>query len=144
MYTFALPLLMGAPDAGGSAGSTAQLLTTFVPFGLVILIFYFLIIRPQNKKQKETEKMLSAVKKGDKIVTIGGVHGVVQAVKEGGTVVVKVDENCKIEFSRSAIASVVVDKVEKAEKPPKAEKTSKTTKADKLEAAETAAIEEKK
>ena len=63
MYTFALPLLMGAPDAGGSAGSTGQLLTTFIPFGLVILIFYFLIIRPQNKKQKETEKMLNAVKR---------------------------------------------------------------------------------
>lgn len=138
MYSFALPLLMGAPDAGASAGSTAQLLTTFVPFGLVILIFYFLIIRPQNKKQKETERMLSSVKKGDKVVTIGGVHGVVQSVKEGGTVVVKVDENCKMEFSRSAIASVVVDKVEKAEKP------SKATKAEKLEAAESAAIEEKK
>lgn len=135
MYTFALPLLMGAPDAGGSAGSTGQLLTTFIPFGLVILIFYFLIIRPQNKKQKETERMLSAVKKGDKVVTIGGVHGVVQSVKDGGTVVIKVDENTKIEFSRSAIASVVVDKVEKAEKP---------AKADKKAAAESAAIEEKK
>ncbi len=135
MNTFALPLLMGAPDAAGSAGSTGQLLTTFIPFGLVILIFYFLIIRPQNKKQKETEKMLNAVKKGDKVVTIGGVHGVVQAVKDGGTVVIKVDENTKIEFSRSAIASVVVEKVEKAEKP---------AKADKKDAAEGAAIEEKK
>lgn len=135
MYSFALPLLMGAPQSGGSAGSTGQLLTTFIPFGLVILIFYFLIIRPQNKKQKETEKMLSAVKKGDKVITIGGVHGVVQSVKDGGTVVIKVDENAKIEFSRSAIASVVVEKVEKSEKPSKAAKQV---------AAADAAIEEKK
>ena len=62
-------------------------------------------------------------------------HGVVQSVKDGGTVVIKVDENAKIEFSRSAIASVVVEKVEKAEKP---------SKADKKDAAESAAIEEKK
>jgi len=76
-------------------------------FGLIFVIFYFLIIRPQNKKQKEMQKMLAAVKKGDKIVTIGGIHGVVNTVKEGGTVVVKVDENCKMEFSKSAIASVL-------------------------------------
>jgi preprotein translocase subunit YajC len=106
MNAFVLPLLMGAPDQAAGAGTTASLISTFVPFGLVILIFYFLIIRPQNKKQKETEKMLAALKKGDKIVTIGGIHGVIQSVKEG-TVVVKVDDSTKIEFSRSAIASVV-------------------------------------
>lgn len=114
MNTFIFPLLMGAPDAGAS-GSTASLISTFIPFGLVILIFYFLIIRPQNKKQKHTEKMLSALKKGDKVVTIGGVHGVIHAVKES-TVVVKVDENTRMEFSRSAIASVAeVSKAEKKE-----------------------------
>lgn len=113
MNTFVLPLLMGAPDQA-AGGTTASLISTFIPFGLVILIFYFLIIRPQNKKQKETEKMLSALKKGDKIVTIGGIHGVIQSVKEG-TVVVKVDDSTKMEFSRSAIASVVESaKVEKA------------------------------
>lgn len=97
-------LLQAAPQGN----TTGQLLTTFVPFGLVILIFYFLIIRPQNKKQKETEKMLGALKKGDRVVTIGGVHGVIQAVKET-TVVVKVDDAAKIEFSRSAISTVVAD-----------------------------------
>ncbi|MFQ3546836.1 MAG: preprotein translocase subunit YajC [Termitinemataceae bacterium] len=106
MNTFVLPLLTGAPDAASGAGTTASLISTFVPFGLVILIFYFLIIRPQNKKQKETEKMLAALKKGDKVVTIGGIHGVIQSVKES-TVVVKVDDSTKIEFSRSAIASVL-------------------------------------
>ncbi len=99
-----LPLLLGAPE-GGSGGS-GQMVTTFVTFGLVILIFYFLIIRPQSKKQKETKRMLSALKKGDKVISIGGIHGTVVAVKEKSTVV-KVDNNIKLEFSKSAISSIV-------------------------------------
>lgn len=97
-----------------ATSSTGQMVSTLVTFGLVFVVFYFLIIRPQNKKQKETQNMIAAVKKGDKIVTIGGVHGTVHSVKEG-TVVVKVDDDCKIEFSKSAIASVAVVKAE--EKP---------------------------
>ena len=100
-----LPMLMGVPE-GGASGGSGQMVTTFITFGLVILIFYFLIIRPQNKKQKKTKKMLSALKKGDKVVSIGGVHGTVVAVKEQSTVV-KVDDNTKLEFSKSAISSVV-------------------------------------
>jgi preprotein translocase subunit YajC len=83
----------------------------------VFVVFYFLIIRPQNKKQKEAKKMIDAVKKGDKVVTIGGVHGTIHSVKEG-TVVVKVDDDCRIEFSKSAIATVVAAKTE--EKPAEA------------------------
>jgi len=93
-------------------GPPRSLISTFIPFGLVILIFYFLIIRPQNKKQKETQKMLSALKKGDRVVTVGGVHGTIQSVKES-TVILKVDESTKMEFSRSAISSVI--EVAKAE-----------------------------
>lgn len=104
------------------SSSQNSIFMPIMTFGLVFVIFYLFIIRPQNKKQKETEKMISAVKKGDKIVTIGGIHGEVTSTKEK-TVIVKVDESCKIEFSRSAIASVVVD--EKAEKPAKAPKASK-------------------
>jgi len=100
-----LPMLSGSSEIGGSGGS-GQMATTFVTFGLVILIFYFLIIRPQNKKQKEVKKMLSALKKGDKVVSIGGIHGTVVSVKEQSTVV-KVDDNTKLEFSKSAISSVV-------------------------------------
>jgi preprotein translocase subunit YajC len=115
MNSFVLPLLLGAPQGGAEAGSPGSMISTFIPFILIIAIFYFLIIRPQNKKQKETQKMLSALKKGDKIVTIGGVHGVIQNVKES-SVVVKVDENTKIEFSRSAISNVVeASKAEKIE-----------------------------
>jgi len=105
MYTFFLPLLMAPPPEGAEAGA-GSVIGSFLPFIAIILIFYFLIIRPQNKKRKETEKMLGALKKGDKIVTIGGVYGTIQSVKET-TVIVKVDDNVKLEFLRSAISNVI-------------------------------------
>jgi len=114
MNSIVLNLLMGAPqNADGTAAGNPLL--TFLPFLLIIAIFYFLILRPQNKKQKETQKMLANLKKGDKIVTIGGIHGTIQNVKEQ-TVIVKVDEDTKLEFSRSAISTVVtVAKEDKSE-----------------------------
>jgi preprotein translocase subunit YajC len=91
--------------ATGSPNASGGMITTLITFGLVFVIFYFLIIRPQNKKQKETQKMIEAVKKGDKVVTAGGVHATVYTVKEK-TVILKVDDACKMEFSKSAIAAV--------------------------------------
>lgn len=102
-------LTAGAQQAAGPAG----LAGSFIPLLLVIVIFYFFLIRPQNKKQKETQRMLSALKKGDKVITIGGIHGVISSVKEN-TVIVKVDDDCKIEFNRSAISSVELSDAEKA------------------------------
>ena len=98
-----MALLMGAP--GGEAPTGPAAFMNFLPLVAIIGIFYFLIIRPQNKKQKETQKMLSALKKGDKIVTIGGIHGTIQTVRES-SVIVRVDDTTKLEFSRSAISSV--------------------------------------
>ena len=109
-----------------AAAGSGSMLMSVLPFGLIILIFYFFIIRPQNKKQKETEKMLNALKKGDKVITVGGIHGVVSSTKEK-TVIVKVDDNTKIEFSRNAIASVVADKVEKDSKSAKDDKKADKT-----------------
>jgi preprotein translocase subunit YajC len=106
MNEFVFYLLMGAPQGADGAASGSATIMTFLPFVAIIAIFYFLIIRPQNKKQKETQKMLSALKRGDRIVTIGGIHGTIQKVKEQ-SVVVKVDENTSIEFNRSAISGVV-------------------------------------
>jgi preprotein translocase subunit YajC len=105
---------MGAPQGGeATPGST---LMSFLPLVAIIGIFYFLILRPQNKKQKETQKMLSTLKKGDRVITIGGIHGVIQSVKES-TVIVKIDENTKVEFNRGAISSVSSQgKEEKEEK----------------------------
>ncbi|MDR1419928.1 MAG: preprotein translocase subunit YajC [Treponema sp.] len=106
MNVFFLSLLMASQQAAdGASGGPSQFITSLLPFAAIIAIFYFLIIRPQSKKQKETKRMLDALKKGDRIVTIGGIRGVIQSVREG-TVIVKVDDNVKIEFSRSAISTV--------------------------------------
>ena len=78
---------------------------TIITFVLIILIFYFLIIRPQKKRDKETKAMLAAMKKGDRVVTIGGIHGTIVTVKDQ-TVVIKVDDSARIEFSKSAISTV--------------------------------------
>jgi len=117
MNTFILPLLMAAPQASGADGTASggDLLRTFIPFILIIAIVYFLMIRPQNKKRKETEKMIAAIKKGDRVVTIGGLHGTIQTVKES-TVIIKVDDNVKLEFLRSAISNVVQPSKDKEDK----------------------------
>ena len=99
---YMVPVLQAAAQQGGILGMV-------LPIALIFVIFYVFIIRPQNKKQKETQKMIDALKKGDKVVTIGGIHGVISSVKDQ-TVIVKVDDDAKIEFTRSAIASVIVDK----------------------------------
>ena len=101
----------------------------FVTLGLVFLIFYFLLIRPQRKEQKEREALIATVKKGDKIITIGGLHGMVTLTKDR-TDVMKVDENCKIEISRSAIATVLREKEEKSEPKDEKDVASQTEKKD--------------
>lgn len=106
--------LQAAPAPGGN-------LVMLGTLGVMFVIMYFLIIRPQNKERKKLQEMISALKKGDKIVTIGGIYGTVSSLKEK-TVILKVDENCKIEMSRNAISSVISDK---AEEPAKGEETGK-------------------
>ncbi len=124
-----------------TGGSITSLLFTIV---MMVAIFYFFLIRPQKKQQKETKSMLDALKKGDKIVTIGGIRGVVFAVKDS-TVVVKVDDNAKIEFTKEAISKVVNDdnspKVQESVKEEKAPKTVKSAKTEKVEKVEK--VEEK-
>lgn len=112
--SFSALFLQAATAGAGNAAGGASLgagAATFVPFIFIILIMYFLMIRPQNKKQKELQRMLDALKKGDKVVTIGGIHGTVTNVKDD-IVTLRVDDNTKIDFNRSAIASVVNPKSE--------------------------------
>lgn len=92
-------LLMGQPAQG------ANPIITFLPLILIFIVFYFFIIRPQKKKEDERKKMIEAVKKGDKIVTIGGVHGTIASVDEG-SVLVQVDTNTKLRVDKNAIANV--------------------------------------
>ena len=76
-----------------------------VPFLCIGVIFYFLIIRPQSKKQKEHQTLLNSMKSGDKIITSGGIHGLVLNIKDT-TVIVKIADNVKIEVDKSAVAVV--------------------------------------
>ena len=98
-----LPLLQAGAD------STQPFLLTFGSIGLVILVMYFLIIRPQNKQKKQLQAMISALKKGDKVVTIGGIRGVITAVKDD-SVIVKVESNTKMEFAKTAISGFLNNK----------------------------------
>lgn len=100
------------PGGGGGGGGMVALLY----FGLLILIFYFFFIRPQQRKHKQQQKMLSELKKGDRVVTNSGMFGTIVGFDEKeNLVVLKVGENIKLEFLRSAIAG----RVEKGESTPK-------------------------
>ena len=76
---------------------------SFFPLIIIFLIFYFLIFRPQQKKQKELEKMVKDLQKNDQVVTTSGIHGTVVMLKDD-TVVLRVDDGVRIEFSRDAVA----------------------------------------
>ncbi len=94
------------------AAETARspLIDLLVPMALILLIFYFLLIRPANKKQKAVQQMLSSLKNGDKVITTGGIYGVVAGIKDD-IVHLKIASDVKIEVSRSAIAGLQKDSV---------------------------------
>jgi preprotein translocase subunit YajC len=80
-----------------------------IPLVLMFAIFYFLLIRPQQKRQKQRNEMLQSLQKGDKVVTIGGLHGTIVELTED-RVTLKVNEDVRLYFERSAVNSVVNDK----------------------------------
>lgn len=100
---FAEPVYAMGGDGGQPAiNPIAQLL----PFVLMFVVLYFLILRPQIRKQKGQQKMLDELKKGDKIVTSGGIHGVIANLKDD-VLTVKIAENVKVELSRAAVSRVL-------------------------------------
>lgn len=84
----------------------ASLLSSLLPFLLIIVVFYFLILRPQQKRQKERQKLLEGVKKGDKVITSGGIYGTVEGI-EDNTVLVKISDNVKVKMEKAAIGTIV-------------------------------------
>ena len=95
-----LNIFLMAPQ-GGEGGSSIM---GFLPFILIIVIMYFLMIRPQMRKQKERQKMVDALQKGDKIITTGGMHGKITGFTEDGkTVIVQIDDKVKVNIDRSAV-----------------------------------------
>jgi len=95
-------LLMGQPTEGQSP------LTSFLPLLLIIVIFYFFMIRPQMKRQKELKKYREALQKGDKVVTTGGIYGKVDGIKDN-YVIVEIDNDVKIKIDKSAILKDATD-----------------------------------
>ncbi|MBI1869722.1 MAG: preprotein translocase subunit YajC [Chlamydiae bacterium] len=94
-------LAMASPQ-GGQGSPFASM----VPFLLIVPIFYFLLIRPQQKRQKQFKQMVAQLKKDDRVVTAGGIHGLVLSVKEH-TLTLKIADNVKVEIDRSSIARVL-------------------------------------
>jgi preprotein translocase subunit YajC len=79
---------------------------SFLPFVLIIVVFYFLLIRPNQNKQKQWQEMLNNLKPGDKVTTSGGIRGTVLALRDDAVQLRIPPDNIKLEFAKSAIASV--------------------------------------
>lgn len=93
-----LNVILMTPAEGGGG------IMDFLPLVLIVIVFYFFMIRPQLKKQKDQKKFREALAKGDKVVTIGGLHGKIAEVKEN-VVVVEVANNLQLKIEKSAISS---------------------------------------
>ncbi|RED38895.1 MULTISPECIES: preprotein translocase subunit YajC [Paenibacillus] len=103
-------LAAGATGSGGGG-----LVGLILPLVLMFAIFYFLLIRPQQKKQKTRTSMLSALKKGDKVVTIGGLHGTIMEITDD-IVVLRVNDVTKLTFDRGSISHAVSSSSGESEK----------------------------
>lgn len=103
-----LLFILQAPQGGSST-------FTLVMFGLMFLVFYFFLIRPQSKKQKEQDNFIANLKVGDKIVTIAGIHGKIVALNEAdNTFSVQVDSTTKMKIERSAVSLEMSKKVQES------------------------------
>ena len=98
-----LPLFLAQAQAAPSGASP---FASFIPLILIFIIMYFLLLRPQIKRQKEQARLVAAVKTGDRVVTASGIHGMISNVKET-TFIVKIAENVKIEIDKSAVTNVL-------------------------------------
>lgn len=98
-----LAYAMGAGGAGGGDGGG---MSAFIPLILMFAIFYFLLIRPQQKKAKQHKAMLSSIRKGDKIVTSGGLHGLITGVADD-VVTLEIAPKIRVKVSRGSIAGIL-------------------------------------
>jgi preprotein translocase subunit YajC len=97
-----LLFLVQAPAAAPAGGGIAA----FMPFIFIFVIMYFVLLRPQMKRQKDQQRLMSTLKTGDRVVTSAGIHGLISNVKES-TVIVKVADNVKIEMEKSAVTNIL-------------------------------------
>ena len=99
-----LAYAMGAGGAGGGAGGSGGL-GAFLPLIIIFAIFYFLLIRPQQKKAKQHKQLLSELRKGDKVVSSGGLHGVITGMSDD-VLTVEISPKVRVKISRASIAGV--------------------------------------
>lgn len=101
-WPFALLLFQDASSPGGLGG-----LGMFLPLILIFVVFYFFIIRPQQKREKTRKAMIAAIKKGDRVVTAGGIHGKIHQIDEASTsVLLDVDGGIKLRIEKQSLATV--------------------------------------
>jgi len=105
-YLNMLLILLAQAQSEAPAGAGSNPLASFIPIILIFIIMYFVLFRPQMRRQKEQQRLVSALKTGDRVVTSAGIHGMITNVKDT-TVTVKVADNVKMEMDKSAIANVL-------------------------------------
>lgn len=104
-------LISSLQQGGQGASPQGNIMTALLPFVLVFVIFYLLIIMPQRKRQKKHQEMVGQLKPGDKIVTTGGIYGTVMGVQQD-KIELKIASNVKIDITRNAVAAFLSDKKE--------------------------------
>lgn len=113
MNTFGI--LLQAPAAGGAAaGGGSSATSSFIMIGLMVIVFYFFMIRPQTKKAKEARKFRDSLDKGMRIVTIGGIHGKIDEIKET-TVVITTEGGGKLRVEKAAISAEYTGQLEQGQ-----------------------------
>jgi preprotein translocase subunit YajC len=101
LFLFLAQAQPAAPAPGPAGG-----IGFFIPFIFIFVIMYFVLFRPQKKRQQEQQRLISGLKTGDRVVTNAGIHGLIANVKET-TVMLKVADNVKLEMEKSAITNVL-------------------------------------
>jgi preprotein translocase subunit YajC len=94
-------LILMAPQAGGQGGG----IMSFLPLIAIVVVFYFFMIRPQMKKAKEQKKYIEALKKGDKILTVGGIYGKIVEVRDDATLIMEVEDGTRMKISKNAVSN---------------------------------------
>ena len=98
--------LLAQAQSAPPAGPGPNPLASFIPIILIFIIMYFVLFRPQMRRQKEQQRLVAALKTGDRVVTAAGIHGMITNVKDT-TVTLKVADNVKIEMEKSAVTNVL-------------------------------------
>lgn len=111
--------LMAAETTGATGGNGGSFLTMLLPFAFIILIMYFLVMRPESKRKKQAEEMRNNLKKGDWLTTIGGLYGRVVAITDRTVVIETSEDRVRVEFLKSAIGNVgtLDEQAEAAQRP---------------------------